>query len=126
MADALIEDKPPMLRFEQTSRIDNIGTEQAGKPVYMPVIMVYASASGDLKCEVPFEVKKTAYDAITRTVDVTKTITKHVENKETGEVEEIEQEVMVPEEVTFYTKKIIEPWKDSLKFRLASWRPRLK
>jgi len=118
--DAIIEDKPPMLRFEQGAVEDRIKSEQTKKTEYMNVDIVHISAWGDNKCEVPDICRKTAYDAFTKTVDVKRKVPRYVEDEETGDIKEIIEEVTVPEERTFYEAKIVHPWLDKLADRLKN------
>lgn len=110
----------PLLRFESTACEDKVASEQTGRTEYMDLIKVYVRAPGDMKTEVVFEARKSAYDITEKEVEIEKEITHHVLNEESGETEERKEKVLVKEPRKLYQKKTVFPWLDILKERLRN------
>lgn len=110
-------DYAPAIRFEMTSQEDRILSEQTKKPEFMNVINVFVRAHGDMKTEVIDIAEMTGYDAYEKEVDVERTITKYVEDPESGDVKEVPEKMTFREKRTFYKGKQIFPWLDKLKDR---------
>lgn len=113
------EDQPPMLRFAQETRPDTIATELTGKPSYMNVIVVYASARGDNKTEITDFAEMVEYESIEIEVPEERKFSDY-EKDANGEFKEITRTEIVKVKKPRYTKKITNPWVNKIAERLKN------
>lgn len=109
----MMEDSPPILRFENTAEVDRVATEQAGgKLQYMDVVKVFVQARGDMKTSVPYIARKTHWE-ITETEVVSEKEFTSLQEVD-GEMQEVTTKQPVKEMKKLYSKSIVTPWLDNL------------
>lgn len=118
----IIEDKPPILRFVETSEEDKIATEQAGITQYKNVTKVYTRTPGDMKFEHVDIAREVAYEVSEAEIKVEKEITVYKRDPKTGELKETTEVMQIPEIRKLYTKKVVFPRLEKLREKLKDGR----
>lgn len=115
--DALKEDSPPMLRFEEGMQEDRTASIKAGKVVYLPIIKVFMHAIGDTKCEVPDVVKGWTVEQRLVDKEVKRRVYRDVEQAD-GTVKREEREITETVQEPFFFNIPTTPWFDKLDEKL--------
>jgi len=115
--DALREDDPPFLRFEEGTKEDRNESIRQGRMVYLPVTYVYMRARGDTKSEVPDIVEGWKIEEKLVEREVTRKVYRH-EKQEDGSFKEVEKEIVETVQEPYQYRIPSTPWIDKLNEKL--------
>tara|TARA_Y100000310_G_scaffold181396_2_gene181330 strand:- start:4546 stop:5364 length:819 start_codon:yes stop_codon:yes gene_type:complete len=115
----MMEDDPPMLRFDRCTLENRMKTEETGRYAHKDAIRVFVRSFGDNKTEVPYIVWTTVMVPHTETILVKKPVPIVVREADGSEHTEY-REQEAPEEKITYIEEDIYPWLDQLDERLRN------